>query len=276
MMAPRRRNSHEDIDMNRTRVAGGLLAAGLLLSACGSGSGEADKTADQILADASSALKAAKSFHFELTEAGASSSSNGGFGNLSVAMDVVAGQGASATLKGESVSANLVITGGKVYLQGRNFWAKFAGAQAANVIGERWVILPSSVSGLSDLLMFTDTAKLANCLRLDHGTLSRSGTATVAGQSAVVLADKGDKPGTAPGKLYVATSGTAYPLKIESSGNGRPGAPPGGDACSSSSPASETGSRASSTVLFSEFGQSFTIKPPSGALDLQSLMNGGG
>ena len=255
-------------------MAGGVLVAGLLMSACG-GTGEAGKSADQILADAAAALRSAKSFHLDVSQSGTSSSSNGGLGNVTVAVDVVAGQGASAAIKAGSIAAKLVISGGKVYLQGKDFWSKFAGVQAANLIGDRWVILPSGSTGLSDLLMFSDTAKLATCLQLDHGTLSKGGTTTVAGQDAVILVDKGDKPGTSPGKLYVATANPNYPLKSENSGATKPGTPPGGTQCTGSSQSSD-GSGGSSTISISEFNQTFTVKAPSGALDLQSLLNGGG
>lgn len=252
--------------MSRARTGAAVVAIGLtVLTACGGGGGgEADKQPDQILADAVAALRAVKSVHIE-----AQSTATSGSDAFTLSGDLVAGSGASGTANSQGVTAKFVVTGGKFYLRGRDFFAKFAGDQAAAVVGDRWVIIPSSV-GLADLQIFTDTKNLADCLNLDHGTLSKGGTATVDGQETVVLVDKGDKPGTSPGKLYVATSGTAYPLRLQVTGTQSAGTPPGGGKCSSSSSSSSPGSQTGSFTM-SRFERAVTITPPPNPLDLSSL-----
>jgi len=255
--------------MTRGRLACSLLAASLLASACGSsGNGEADKTAAQILADAVSAMRTTSSFHISGQETSSGTGTPNPLGNISLSIDIAGPSSAQGTIGGEGVTAKFVITGGKFYLQGKEFFAKVAGDQAANLVGDRWVVAPST-SGISGFDQFVDAKKLANCLNLDHGALSKGGTTTVNGQTAVILVDKGDKPGTQPGKLYVATSGTAYLLKLETTGAAQPGTPPGGDQCGSS------GDTSTGAILFSDFGKSYSVSAPSDAVDLQSLLSGG-
>ena len=243
-------------------MAGSVLAIGLVLTACGGGggNGEADKSANQILADAVSALRSAKSFHMEATSTGGSP--------FELTLDVVSGGAARGKLTSSGASADLVATGGKVYLRGQNFFAKSAGPQAAAVIGDRWVIVPSSadISGFQELL---DTSRLAYCLQNDHGTISKGGTGSVGGQAAVILVDKGDKPGTSPGKLFVAAGGTPYPLELAVSGNATPGTPPGGSQCGASGNSGTSGG--TGTFFLSRFDESITVTPPPNPLDLSTL-----
>jgi hypothetical protein len=258
--------------MTRARVACGLLAAGLLISACGSGGGgggEAGKSADQVLADAVAAMKSLHSLHIDAHET-ASASSASQFSNLGFSVDVAAADSAQGTVTANGVTAAFVFSGGKLYFKGRAFFAKLASAALAQVIGDRWVIVPSS-SGIQDIEQLVNPGTLGDCLNLDHGTLSKGGTATVDGQATVVLIDRGEKPGTQPAKLYVAADGTAYLLRRDLTGKATPGNPPGGPRCgSSNSDNPDTG-----VMTFSQFNASFTVGVPKDAVDLQSLMGGG-
>lgn len=250
--------------MTRTRMGGALAAAALLLAACGGG-GEADKSPDQILGDAANALQSARSVHIDADSTGGSN------GTFHITVDIVSGGGARGSVNSSGVAAQFVVTGGKFYIQGRDFFAKFAGPQAATLIGDRWVLLPSN-AGVSDFESFTDTTTLATCLRADHGSLSSGGTATVAGQGAVVIVDKGDKPGTAPGKLYVATSGTPYPLELQITGATQSGTPPGGSKCAGTSGSATGGSSSGGkATLLLAYGASVSVTPPPNPLDLSSL-----
>jgi hypothetical protein len=224
----------------------------LLLTACG-GNGEADKPATQVLSDASQALKSATSFHLAVLAEGGGQS-----GRVEIGADVVSPSTVSGTIKQGGVTGHFVFAGGRVYLQGRQFLTALAGAQTAETIGDRWVIAPSSAA-TSGIGQIADMQKFATCLVENHGTLSKS-SGSVNGQDAVVLTDKADRPGTQPGKLYVAASGTAYPLKLEITGPTTPGTPTN-SACSSTG--SSTGS-----LTFSDYGKSFSIAAPSGAVDM--------
>ena len=253
--------------MTSKRTAGVVLAAALvlLLAGCG-GTGEADKTADQILADAAAALSSAKSVHIDATQ-------TSGSGPFHLVIDLSAGGMARGTVDAEGTSANVIVAGGKFYIQGQSFFAKFAGAQAAAAIGDRWVIIPSS-AGISGFESFTDLKTLGDCIAADHGTLSKGGTATVNGQAAVIVVDKGDKPGTAPGKLYVATSGTPRPLQVQITGETRSGTPPGGPKCADTTGTSGAGggtSGGAGTLTFTQYDESVSVTPPPNPLDLTSL-----
>ena len=56
------------------------------------------------------------------------------------------------------------------------------------------------------------------CLVKEAGTVTNAGARTVAGEDVVVLTDKGDKPGTSPGELYLPASGPALPTRLRQTG----------------------------------------------------------
>jgi len=238
--------------MSPRRILGCALAA-LVLAACG-GSDESGKPADQVLQDAAAALKAAKSFHLAVVV----DSGTAGAGKLDISADVVAPNTVSGTIAQSGVTGHFVFAGGKVYLQGRDFLSALAGQQAAAQIGDHWVIAPASAAG-SGVGQIADMQKFADCLVQNHGTLSKS-TGKVGGQDAVVLTDKADRPGTQPGRLSIAASGTPYPLQLEITGPTTAGTP------ANASCASSGGS--TGTLTFSSYGASYSIAAPTGAVDL--------
>ena len=257
--------------MTRTRLGSGLLALGLLLVACGGGSGggggEADKTASQILADAVAALKSATSFHIS------GHSTATGTNAITIDADVTADGSSQGKIGMSGAIASFVVAGGKFYVQGRDFWNKVAGPEAAAAVGDNWVILPSG-SDTQTFQQFVNAGTIATCLSVDHGTLSKGATTTVDGKSAVIVVDRGDKPGTAPGKLYVATGSPHYPLKLEITGNPSAGTPPGGQQCGSSSSGSSGNDQG--TITLSNFNANApTVTAPPNPIDLQHLLSGG-
>jgi hypothetical protein len=251
--------------MTTKRSLIGVTVLGILLAACGGGSsGEADKTPDQILSDAVAALKSTKTLHLVANENSSSTPDpNGGSsGPVKIVADIQTPNAVSGSITEAGATGHFVVTNGKFYLQGRDLIAKLGGQAAVDVVGDKWVLVPASASssGVADL---ADMNKLATCLQQQHGTLSKGGSATVNGQDTVIVVDKGDKPGTQPGKLYVATSGTAYPLKFEQTGS----VTPGGD---TSGPCAST-SNSTGSATFSDFNKSVTVTPPPNPLDLSSL-----
>ena len=171
---------------------------------------------------------------------------------------LVVGMIVTATIGQTTAAQTIAITGGKVYLQGRDFLSALAGQQAAAQIGDKWVVAPASAAG-SGVGQIADMQKFADCLVQNHGTLSKS-TGKLGGQDAVILTDKADKPGTQPGKLYVAASGTPYPLQLQITGPTTPGA-------AATSTCASTGSSTGS-LTFSDYGKSYSIAAPTGAVDL--------
>jgi hypothetical protein len=83
-----------------------------------------------------------------------------------------------------------------------------------------------------------------------------------------VILDKGDRPGTSPGRLYIAATGEPLPLRTIATGPERPGGKKD-PRCDSDTP-----TRAGDEVLFSRYDEPLDITAPPDALDLGKV--GGG
>ena len=123
-------------------------------------------------------------------------------------------------------------------------------------------------SVVAEQLAAADTAEeldeqqfLAGCLRVNTGTLTVAGTSTIDGQPVVEVKGAGDSPGSAPDVLYVATTGTPYPLRWTTTGPTKPGGAV--DACNKGRPLTAT-----ADLHFSDFNSVPPIKAPSGAIDI--------
>lgn len=237
------------------------LAAGVcavIVSACGSTpashpAGEASKTASQILADAQTALGAAGSFRIRFSGTSATD------GPMTLDL-VVSSGGVKGSMTDQGVTAQVLVTGGQAYLQGRAFFAKSAGADAAAVIGDRWVKLPAGQSFGFD--GFNDPKTVALCLLSVHGTLVKGGTSSFQGQPTVQVLDKGDIPGDAPGTVDIATTGPAYPLHLVQTGAATPGQEKQPAVCGSSSGDPSSGALTNMQATLSEFGAAVAITAP--------------
>ncbi|HEX6492102.1 MAG TPA: hypothetical protein VF112_01250 [Candidatus Dormibacteraeota bacterium] len=186
-----------------------LLSA--LVAGCGGGGGPADngeagKPAAQVLKDTVAALRGAESTHLYGSIPG---------GGETFAIDVRYNR--SGNLTGTftlgGVTADVVVTGGHSYLKGRALFAKYAGAQAAAVIGDKWVAVPAGAGPGADIVesisTFTDFGKLADALSMPSGgKVTKGATTTVDGQAVVSLRD-------ADSTLYVATTGKPYPVEVK-------------------------------------------------------------
>jgi hypothetical protein len=250
----------------RLQAVCGATTVALLLVGCGgaAANGESGRSADQVVKDAVAALKSAHSFHMNAkVNAGVAGGAAGFSGALTVDVVVVPGSGSSAgTLENQGITAHFVYTGGKFYLQGRKLFAKFAGEQAANLFGDRWVIVPPVASG--SFTSFGDVNSLASCLMPATGNSSK-GTATVDGQSTIVVFNQ-----AANTTMYVAASGTPYPVRVQSGGTSSP---------TPASTARPTGAAAgcgsanlsSGTATFSNFDAASSITPPPDPVNLSGL-----
>jgi hypothetical protein len=246
------------------------VGAAALVAGCGGSStpkpsGEAAKSPDAILRDASAALSHAHSFRATGTVRLA-----GQDGTVSLAFQAPSSLSFSITGPGGG-SAKVILLAGTVYLNADKayFAQQGAGAQAAK-LGGQWLKLPSGVPGLTSLLDEFKLASLGRCLAVGHGTLKRGGDATVDGQPAIVVVDAGDKPGSTPGRTYVATSGPAYPLRLESTGSTRSGGVTD-KACKSTSGLREAGT----DVALSGFDDNQHIAAPAAAKTLEQAVTGG-
>ena len=182
-------------------VAAWVVGLTLLIAGCGSGdsqvggggagdNGVAAKSAEEILAEASTALKAAQSVHLKGTLKE---------DDRAVSVDLRLGRDAAqgSIVYGPDASVELIKTGGKLY-------------QSASTIAgpQPWEIVPASEQDSTGALL--DLGRIADDMLEADGTLNKGATTTVAGQPAIAVQDTDSV-------LYVATTGTPYPLRVAGS-----------------------------------------------------------
>jgi hypothetical protein len=193
--------------------------AAVLLAGCGStssaGNGLASKTPAQILAAAKSAAAGAASVHV----AGSIVSEGK---PISIDMELVGengvgDNGGKGRLTVGGLGIQLIEVDRAVYVKGSSaFYTHFAGATAARVLKDKWLKGSAERGPLASLASLADLGKLIDSTLEDHGTLVRKASSTVGAQRAVGVSDASND-----GTLYVAATGTPYPLAIVKSDAGR-------------------------------------------------------
>lgn len=221
--------------------------------------------ATRILARAVAALGRVDSFHIrgvEYTREGRSTF----VGDVSLP-----GRARIRSVEGRKV-AQLVLVGGDAYFRGNAaFWADEGKAEIGRRLAGRWVRMPASAPGVTEFAALANRSLLGYCLLETHvGTLRVVGRRTFQGRPVTVIADRGDRPGTAPGELYLAAGGAPLPVRLVLKGAQKPGGVP-------SSRCGETDS--SSKVIrgdlrLSRYDRRVAIEAPRGALDLSSQGSG--
>lgn len=219
-------------------VAGVVL---VLVAGCGGGGGssasgaspsanaEKGRPPQQVVADAKGALLSAKAVHVTGTV-----SQQGQSEQLDVRFQ---GDDATGTVTVGGQAAQLVRTGGKLYLKASaSFWSRTAGA-AGNALGDKWLVVDGDQATSGSLTLQSLAASLdATGSQLTPQTT----TATVDGASAVVVSQQDGST------LAVAATGTPYPLRIINK-----------DA------------QAAGQISFSDYGKTVGITAPQGAVTLQ-------
>ncbi len=219
----------------RTLSAGLVLAAVLFAAGCGGSSGggggssrasgEASKSAEAVVADASKAAQDAGSFHMAGTIHGVSSDL--GTGGVGLDLSVVRDKGATGTLTVGGADVDLVVAGNSGYMRADSaFWKNFAKQQAggaaasfaASLFGNKWLKFPANNKQFQALTAPTKANSIFKSLTSSHGTLTNAGETTYKGQSAVAI--HSSKEGT----LYVAATGTPYPVALLKTGGKTGGA----------------------------------------------------
>ncbi len=185
----------------------GAVLAGAVLAGCADSSSSsnsvASKTPAQIAAAAESAADGAATVHVagSIVSDGAP---------ISLNMELVADKGGRGRLTLDGLSAGVVDVDQAVYVNGSAaFDSRIAGQAAAQVIRGRWLKASAKSGTLASLASLTDLGELIHSALAGHGSLSRAGTTTLNGQQAVGVMDLGGG-----GTLYVATTGTPYPIEI--------------------------------------------------------------
>ena len=223
------------------------LLAALTVAACGSSShtttvasnGVASKSPSQILNAAVAAAESAGSVHVSGTVQNQ--------GTLGLDLDLVTGKGAAGTISQGAPKFKLIVVGGNFYFQGnRAFWVKVGHSQAAvQLLLGKWIREPSAGAQFASVSHLTSIRTLMQALVKSHGTLSKGPATTIDGRRAVSLDDSNG------GKLYVATTGKPYPLKLIAKRSS------GGE------------------VTFTQYGHAFTIAAPAHSIDAAQLQKAG-
>lgn len=246
------------------RIPGGLAAAVaatvLLTAACGpdksgaagtsastattptkpAGNGIEAKSADEILSAATAAFAGAKSVHLKgtMVESGETTSLN-----LFLGAAGARGTVRAPIQKGKSVSISILSTKRNFYLKSPQMWRSVGGAQMADLIGDRWVLVPKKNNAdFKDFERMTDLKKFADEVFKTDGTVVKGKRSVIDGVPAIGLRG-------ADGTLYIATTGTPYPLKIVPKKPVKPG----------------------EELAFLDYDAPLNVTPPANVLDLNKL-----
>ncbi len=191
-----------------------VVLVAVVVAACGgsggsSGNGIAAKPAASIAVAAGKALNNAKTVHVSGTV-------HSGGQTIAIDMSIVSGKGARGTMTLAGHAVQVVTVGPKLYLKaGTAFWQHFAGSLAALVAG-KWLQVATATTGASSfaglLNLHAVVGKLLAQATGNRG-LTKGKQTTINGQNAIVVTQGGNA-------VYVATSGTAYPLELMTKGGG--------------------------------------------------------
>jgi len=233
-------------------VALGLLAltisgCGLTIGGCGSssssssssGGGIESKSPEEIVAAAKKAATTAATVHIvgETVNEGRP---------LSIDLQLVAGKGGSGRVAVEGSEIEIVAVEHAYYIRGGTaFYTRLAGPEAARLLQGRWVKATEKDGSFNSFARLTDLGEVLGSTLDSHGTLAAAGTATIEGQKVVGVTDT-----TKGGTLYVAATGTPYPLEIVRSGTD------------------------SGRIRFNRWNQPVTLTPPTSSINIRQLQNG--
>jgi hypothetical protein len=241
-------------------AAAATLAVSVAQAGCGGSDanhGEAAKPPQKIAADVYAASKQLHSFRLNgtITDAG---------GTTRVVGAIAGPERISFSEQRASDVVQVIALGSVTYIKAsRAYYAaqpKLTRAQVTSY-ANRWLKLStaSNPSFAADLARETDLSIELGCWAARKRGLSVAGTASVGGRAAVIVVSDGTVPGSAPGKVYVAATGPAWPLRAVVTGPRKPG---GSGAC-----AEPTTSR-TSDITVSDFNQPIALAAPASALDL--------
>ena len=235
-----------------------MAATVLLTAACGpdkpgaagtpsqsttkSGSALGDKSADEILRASAAAFAGAKSVHVKGTfvDSGSTISLNmfvgtaGGRGQIHAPMQ-----------KGKQpVTISIFRAKSKVYLKSPQLWRQAGGASMANLIGDRWVLVPKqNAADFKDFEQLTDIKKFGGDeLFKPDGTVTKGKTTVINGTPAIGL-------NGSDATLYIATTGAPYPLKMVPKKPATPG----------------------EELAFLDYDAPLNMQPPANAVDLSQF-----
>lgn len=221
-------------------IAPALIA--VLLAGCGSSSpasnGLATKSPQQIVTAAKDAAAAAATAHVagSILSAGKP---------ITLNMELVAGKGGKGSIALDGLAVQVIEVDNAIYVRGSEaFYRRVAGDAAAKLLQGKWLKAPADTGSFASLASLTDLSSLIDATLSAHGELTNAGTSTLGGQQVVGVTDS-SKEGT----LYVAGTGTPYPVAIVKTGDG-------------------------GRIAFNRWNQPVTLNAPTNALNINQLENG--
>jgi hypothetical protein len=215
-----------------TRVLMAVSAAALVATACGddttdagaagpTGSSSSSAAAPEsdlaslppkeILAKAKTAITGAKSVHLK-------GGGTSGADSFEIDMRYGAEGKAYGTVASGGQTIELRRDGQTIYLKApAAFWqSSGAGAEAAKLLGDKFLKAPLTDARVGQLATFTDKNGFVSEVLDPGGELTKGEAKEVNGTPAIGLVTKGTDGGT----LYVATEGEPYPLQLSPEGSG--------------------------------------------------------
>ena len=236
------------------------LTVSVALAGCGGTSakhGEAGKSAQQIAADAVAATTHLHSFRLDgtVTQTGRTTR---------VSATVAGPRRLSFSERGASDAVQVIALGSVTYMRAsRGYYSAQPNLTPAQVTryADRWLKLStaSDPSFAAALAREADLSGELRCWAARKRGLSVAGTGSIGGRAAVIVVSDGSVPGSAPGKVYVAATGRAWPLRATVTGPRKPG---GSGACA------ESTTLRTSDITISDFNQPIALAAPSSALNL--------
>jgi hypothetical protein len=182
-----------------------LLAIATGFAAADPPNHEAAKSIPQILADVEAAADRAHSVYVL-------GSDSSGASPFSLNLRLMAGRGGEGTIAEGGLRFQIVRIGAKAYFEGAAaFWRHFAGAGGAELFEGKWIEAPATSGQFASLTSLTSITQLVHQILGSHGTLVEGKTTVIRGRPAFALVDK-----TEGGTLYVAATGSPYPLELTS------------------------------------------------------------
>jgi hypothetical protein len=238
-------------------IPAALLA--LVLLGCGD-KNDGRKEPEALLRDVAAALRAVRSLHYEGTVVTRD-------GRFRVSGDVAANGNLRYRLRAPGQSMEMISAGHYVYMRANAaFWRRNGGLGIVDRVAGRWVKAPSA--GLNLVRAGLDQIRpegIATCISRPTGKLSYRGTETVDGKRTTVVVDDGDRPGDAPGVLYVQAEGPALLLRTVQTGPVTPGAELD-PACGGVGPTPTSGE-----LRLSRFDEDVTVAIPEHVIDIGAL-----
>ena len=191
---------------------------------------------EQILARAKTAIRSADSVR--LTGGGSSGSDT-----FEVDMRYGAGGKAYGTVGSSGQTIELRRVGQTVYLKAdAAFWQATGGAQAAKLLGGKFLKAPLTDARVKQLADFTDKDTFVGEVLDPDGDLTKGEVKQIDGKSAIGVVNKTTATNEG-GTLYVATEGEPYPLQL----------------------VPDAGSKDDGELTFSEYGEPVEVEIPSAA-----------